>query len=766
MGSSLIGDTLIVGSSGWDQLHNGTVGRQIAYYVDRDGWHVSLNWMKLEGVQTPLPRHIVQTTVNQNSQYGYVLDPAPAEPLETGYRSGYSTLSMHPVTGEIFHAFHYAGGVQDEYNSFVARKSTFIPDYWNLFTNPLVSGYEFMWPKSVTGANGYVHVVSHHSNTSINGPSQLAYMRWRIDETNALVPATQTGNQRILSLALMNVSADVVTNLDGSRVAVGACVDRNRTLGETFRGGSSQWNSDVYVWYSQNSGSTFSQPINVTSFIGPYTNALPDTVFANGDTMRAYTDCNLLFDDEDRLHVAFSANNFDYLRNQVYYESRIYHWMRDDEGNDLYTVVHHKPFAGQPEAWGRTTDRPSMVFDYDTGILWCVMEEVDWGTQHGDVSRTSRIANSDILVSASPPGEYNGLLWTKPVNITNTKYMRSGGAPVGDSRSETDVSVSLNCRGDFLHLFYMLDLDAGCAVLQEGVMTDNPLVYHRVSKSELLQRFDDNAEWVVNYPMHQDHSGYWEDPGEWRWDDFGGFFTTARGTDVPVKLNIEVSAPMVPARGGILSAAISVRNEADHPYPDVDFWSMVTLPNGRQYGPVTWFTVNIPQKAAETVVPLNQIVPSYAPHGKYYYSMHLGDYPESLVSDSFVFTKLAGSADEMDGDEFIWDPDDWESFMTPIIFEEDEDDEAIPSQFTLSEAWPNPFNAVTSMTLTLPTRATAHVRVYDITGRYIATLLDGMQQAGKHQMAFDASDLASGVYVVRAEVDGRFTQFRKLVLIK
>ena len=78
-----------------------------------------------------------------------------------------------------------------------------------------------------------------------------------------------------------------------------------------------------------------------------------------------------------------------------------------------------------------------------------------------------------------------------------------------------------------------------------------------------------------------------------------------------------------------------------------------------------------------------------------------------------------------------------------------ETDEA-PAQFVLSQAFPNPFNPQTSLTLTLAQAQPVRVAVYDVLGREVAVLQDGALPAGVHPLTFEATGLPSGTYLVRA----------------
>ncbi|MCH8496360.1 MAG: T9SS type A sorting domain-containing protein, partial [Balneolales bacterium] len=85
--------------------------------------------------------------------------------------------------------------------------------------------------------------------------------------------------------------------------------------------------------------------------------------------------------------------------------------------------------------------------------------------------------------------------------------------------------------------------------------------------------------------------------------------------------------------------------------------------------------------------------------------------------------------------------------------------------FELEQNYPNPFNPTTTIRYQLAEQSQIRVDVYTVTGQLVTTLADGVQPAGQHQLNFDASHLASGVYLYRLQTD-LFTETRKMTLIK
>ncbi|HVN49696.1 MAG TPA: T9SS type A sorting domain-containing protein [Bacteroidota bacterium] len=90
---------------------------------------------------------------------------------------------------------------------------------------------------------------------------------------------------------------------------------------------------------------------------------------------------------------------------------------------------------------------------------------------------------------------------------------------------------------------------------------------------------------------------------------------------------------------------------------------------------------------------------------------------------------------------------------------------SLPLQYGLNQNYPNPFNPSTVIRYSLPVASNVSLKVYDILGHEIATLVSQKIPAGVHSVFFDGSHVASGVYFYRITAD-RFTETRKFVLLK
>ncbi|MDP8239313.1 MAG: choice-of-anchor D domain-containing protein [Candidatus Hatepunaea meridiana] len=101
-----------------------------------------------------------------------------------------------------------------------------------------------------------------------------------------------------------------------------------------------------------------------------------------------------------------------------------------------------------------------------------------------------------------------------------------------------------------------------------------------------------------------------------------------------------------------------------------------------------------------------------------------------------------------------------------IPYTVDEYEKTIPEEFSLDQAYPNPFNAVVNIPYALPVSSPVSLIIYDVFGRMITSLVDNNQQsAGNHTIIWDGKSIKSGIYFIKFNA-GNYCKVRKVVLVK
>jgi hypothetical protein len=112
----------------------------------------------------------------------------------------------------------------------------------------------------------------------------------------------------------------------------------------------------------------------------------------------------------------------------------------------------------------------------------------------------------------------------------------------------------------------------------------------------------------------------------------------------------------------------------------------------------------------------------------------------------------------------------WRRPLSEIVTGVDEQDDRLPNNFHLEQNYPNPFNPSTTIKYSIPTSEFVTLKVFDVLGNEVATLVNEEKPAGSYEVEFNSHsgsvrNLTSGVYFYILQA-GSFTQTKKLILMK
>ena len=223
---------------------------------------------------------------------------------------------------------------------------------------------------------------------------------------------------------------------------------------------------------------------------------------------------------------------------------------------------------------------------------------------------------------------------------------------------------------------------------------------------------------------------------------------------------------VLPPNGGWVYYSVSLTNGGG-PLMGLTYWTDALLPDGTLYPnrPETYGPFNLPGGYDNPSIQRQVFVPAAAPAGEYVYYGRIGYDPNIEVQDSFTFTKMASGALGSGGD-FDW-PTQYSHSLVPDLAGEAGQNVSVemPSEYAVS-IYPNPFNPTLTASISMPESGDLSVRVFGIDGRLIAELAHGSFEQGRHQLVFDGTHLASGVYFIQATIPGKMNVVRKAILLR
>ena len=138
-------------------------------------------------------------------------------------------------------------------------------------------------------------------------------------------------------------------------------------------------------------------------------------------------------------------------------------------------------------------------------------------------------------------------------------------------------------------------------------------------------------------------------------------------------------------------------------------------------------------------------------------SYWLNDFNASYTTDNGAFTGTDGKPVGSDM---------WNSTVTGV----ENESQGIPTQFSLSNNYPNPFNPSTTIKFGLPQNANVQISVYNVIGQKVMEIANGEYSAGIHYVRFNAESLSSGIYIYKMNAVGvsgnKFVDYKKMMLLK
>jgi len=128
----------------------------------------------------------------------------------------------------------------------------------------------------------------------------------------------------------------------------------------------------------------------------------------------------------------------------------------------------------------------------------------------------------------------------------------------------------------------------------------------------------------------------------------------------------------------------------------------------------------------------------------------------SVAGQSFAGTSTNGNSKIISG--FL-------AYASTIVTDVSDEQEIIPTVYKLNQNYPNPFNPSTVISWQLPVSSHVLLKIYDILGNEVATLVDENKETGFYETRFDGSSLASGMYIYRLST-GAYVSTKKMLMIK
>jgi hypothetical protein len=351
---------------------------------------------------------------------------------------------------------------------------------------------------------------------------------------------------------------------------------------------------------------------------------------------------------------------------------------------------------------------------------------------------TDEVFSVDELIVIDPTGEFHHNLW----------YSQTGSPLFAWGYDESHQGGITFGFSDYLETATALN-----ALNGNGDMVGDPLLNDPDNLDFDLTWGSPAIDAGINDPALYDPDG--------TRPDLGRFYYDQSGSGEIVITIAPVGEPIVvPSNGGSFSYEVTLENNSEESLT-FEAWVDVTLPVGGHFGPlVTPRSVTLLPSATLTRT-LSQSVPGSASEGEYTLNVYAGESSNGMFygSNRFDFTKESTSV--VDAKQVSH----WQSDGCIETVSEIGDNDKVLSVPNLHRAYPNPFNPETTITFTLPHTVPVSLKIYDISGREVENLVDGVRNAGRYDIRFNGTGLPSGLYIYRLKA-GETVNEGKMMMIK
>jgi len=480
----ILGEQIETGNTWYDYQANGCLGKMIA--VDNQGG-VHTTWM--DGYTS-------ENSGTRQQKYNYLSNDAWLEedgvPAPPGTRSGYGNIVLTNEEEQRAVIFCHAAGILQGTDPTTLVLVDFATG-WGAFENFLAPNYPELrvaWPIGVISPEGIIHIAYNRNDAGMISYTTAEFANGQPSFPEVPIEVSPT-SLNTYNIAQSPHSERAAMTWISARTAIPAPPEWDGFL-------AYQMNNDLWLaWTDDGVEWNFDNPLNVTNVIGTNPNVEGDESY--GDTLRPFTTHDIIFDENDNIHIVFEARG---MWEKAIYDpdadrppvdgmtldaSFLFHWTEEDctfspVADGWYTHQVRDDSGAvvlwpQPGAWKSNVCNPSLSYGPD-GDLYCVFNYYPVNDYNDYVDNAGR-CNGDVAVTVSSD---NGNSWYYPTMLVQTS---SPLPEPGEGMCEEYPTIA-DKVDENLHVLYILDHEAGSVVQDENANnTLNPVYYLKVPTEEV-----------------------------------------------------------------------------------------------------------------------------------------------------------------------------------------------------------------------------------------------------------------------------------------